>query len=55
MTEAGTSVPVINTFGFEYRLDTKVLVDIARKGNGAFSFIPDSGFVGTGEEEEMSC
>jgi hypothetical protein len=47
MTEAGTCVPVINTFGFGYRLDTKVLVDIASKGNGAFSFIPDSGFVGT--------
>lgn len=47
MTEAGTSVPVINTFGFGYRLDTKVLVDIASKGKGAFSFIPDSGFVGT--------
>jgi len=47
MTEAETCVPVINTFGFGYRLDTQVLVDIASKGRGAFSFIPDSGFVGT--------
>ena len=39
--------PSIYTFGFGYSLDTKLLVDIARTGKGCFSFIPDSGFVGT--------
>lgn len=39
--------PTIYTFGFGYSLDTKVLANIANVGNGTFSFIPDSGFVGT--------
>lgn len=39
--------PTIYTFGFGYSLDTKLLSDIANIGNGTFSFIPDSGFVGT--------
>jgi hypothetical protein len=39
--------PTIYTFGFGYELDTLLLVDIAKIGNGYFSFIPDSGFVGT--------
>jgi len=38
---------VINTYGFGYSLDSPLLVDLAAKGNGNFSFIPDSGFVGT--------
>ena len=42
-----TIKPTIYTFGFGYSLDTKVLANIARAGNGTFSFIPDSGFVGT--------
>ena len=42
-----TIKPTIYTFGFGYSLDTKVLADIANSGNGTFSFIPDSGFVGT--------
>jgi len=42
-----TIKPTIYTFGFGYSLDTKVLANIASVGNGTFSFIPDSGFVGT--------
>ena len=37
----------IYTFGFGYSLDTDLLINIAKAGNGHFSFIPDSGFVGT--------
>ena len=47
MIELKQIPPSIFTFGFGYNLDTMLLVDIARKGNGSFSFIPDSGFVGT--------
>ena len=42
-----TIKPTIYTFGFGYSLDTKLLANIANTGNGTFSFIPDSGFVGT--------
>lgn len=42
-----TVLPTIYTFGFGYSLDTKLLVDIAKVGNGSFSFIPDAGLVGT--------
>lgn len=37
----------INTFGFGYKLDSKLLVDLASIGDGSYSFIPDAGFVGT--------
>jgi len=40
-------IPSIYTFGFGYSIDTQLLVDIAKIGNGSFSYIPDSGFVGT--------
>ena len=40
-------IPNIYTYGFGYSLDTELLVNIAKIGNGNFSFIPDSGFVGT--------
>jgi len=38
---------VLGTFGFGYNLDSLLLRDIADEGNGAYSFIPDVGFVGT--------
>lgn len=38
----------INTFGFGYELDSKLLEDIAILGNsGSYGFIPDGSFVGT--------
>lgn len=37
----------INTFGFGYNLDSALLKDLAVEGDGMYSFIPDSGFVGT--------
>eukprot|EP01125_Pyxidicula_operculata_P009701 TRINITY_DN3181_c0_g1_i1.p1 TRINITY_DN3181_c0_g1~~TRINITY_DN3181_c0_g1_i1.p1 ORF type:complete len:683 (-),score=186.37 TRINITY_DN3181_c0_g1_i1:67-1959(-) len=37
----------INTFGFGYRLECQLLVDIAKEGNGSFNFIPDSSLTGT--------
>jgi hypothetical protein len=37
----------LNTFGFGYNLDSKLLLDLAVEGGGSYSFIPDSGFVGT--------
>lgn len=39
---------IINTFGFGYDLDSKLLEDIAVLGNsGSYAFIPDGSFVGT--------
>jgi len=38
---------IINTYGFGYNLDSTLLDDLAREGQGSYSFIPDSGFVGT--------
>lgn len=38
---------VINTYGFGYNLDSKLLQKIARVGNGNYGFIPDGTFVGT--------
>ncbi|KAG8928120.1 hypothetical protein FRC02_007356 [Tulasnella sp. 418] len=37
----------INTFGFGYDLDSQLLVNLATLGRGSYSFIPDSGMVGT--------
>jgi len=37
----------INTFGFGYNLDSRLLVDMSSAGSGSYSFIPDAGFVGT--------
>ena len=39
----------LNTFGFGYSLMSKLLMDLASVGGGTYSFIPDSGFVGTGK------
>lgn len=38
---------VVNTYGFGYNLDSKLLVELARATQGAYSFIPDIGLVGT--------
>eukprot|EP01084_Bolivina_argentea_P280435 479600_1 len=38
---------VIHTYGFGYSLDTKLLTQLAIRGNGYYSFIPDSTMVGT--------
>jgi len=40
-------LPTINTFGFGYNINSAMLLDIAKIGNGTYSFIPDAGFVGT--------
>ena len=37
----------INTFGFGYSLDSKLLRNLSTIGNGMYCFIPDAGFVGT--------
>lgn len=37
----------INTFGFGYALNSELLVDLAKGGNGTFAFIPDALIVGT--------
>ena len=38
----------INTFGFGYSLDSKLLEELAQLGNsGSYAFIPDGSFVGT--------
>lgn len=37
----------INTFGFGYNIDSKLLQELAEEGNGYYAFIPDSSFVGT--------
>lgn len=37
----------VNTFGFGYSLDSQLLHSLAKAGEGGYSFIPDSGFVGT--------
>ncbi len=45
--ETQNKCPIINTFGFGYSVDSKVLKEIANIGNGTFGFIPDGNFVGT--------
>ncbi|CAF1510461.1 unnamed protein product [Adineta ricciae] len=38
----------VNTFGFGYRLNSKLLEELADNGNtGSYAFIPDASFVGT--------
>jgi uncharacterized protein YegL len=37
----------INTFGFGYNLDSDLLQDVGKTGQGCYYFIPDSSFVGT--------
>ena len=38
---------VLSTFGFGYQADSVLLRELAVCGGGMYSFIPDSGFVGT--------
>lgn len=47
MSDSNLIIPNIYTFGFGNDLDTDLLVNIAKYGKGHFSYIPDSGFVGT--------
>jgi len=37
----------LNTFGFGYQLDSQLLVELAKEGNGTFAFIPDAVIIGT--------
>ena len=37
----------LHTFGFGYKLDSRLLAEIANWGNGLFGFIPDCSMVGT--------
>jgi len=37
----------VSTFGFGYSINSQLLVAVAKEGNGMYSFIPDSSFVGT--------
>jgi Mg-chelatase subunit ChlD len=37
----------INTFGYGYSLDSKLLIDISECGSGSYGYIPDSSMVGT--------
>ncbi|CAF5135170.1 unnamed protein product, partial [Rotaria sp. Silwood1] len=39
---------IVNTFGFGYKLNSKLLEDISILGNsGSYAFIPDGSFIGT--------
>jgi hypothetical protein len=38
---------IVHTFGFAYDLDSILLNDIAKEGNGMYAFIPDGTMVGT--------
>lgn len=37
----------LNTFGFGYNLDSKLLAELAQEGNGTYAFIPDAVILGT--------
>lgn len=46
-TNGGKYPGIINTFAFGYNLNSVMMRGIAVEGGGMYSFIPDSGFVGT--------
>ena len=46
-TIGGKYPGIISTFGFSNFCDSALLRDLASEGGGMYSFIPDSGFVGT--------
>jgi len=37
----------VNTFGFGYSLDSKLLLNLSKIGGGIYSFIPDAKILGT--------
>jgi hypothetical protein len=43
---AGDTSVVVSTFGFGYDLDSALLLAIARRCGGSYTFVPDAGFVG---------
>lgn len=47
LKEMGTIVPTIHTFGFGFQLRSGLLKSIAEFGRGNYSFIPDTGMIGT--------
>lgn len=47
LREMSTIVPTINTFGFGFQLRSGLLKSIAEFGRGNYSFIPDTGMIGT--------
>ena len=38
---------ILNTYGFTYNLDSELLSNLAKIGNGYYGFIPDASFIGT--------
>jgi Mg-chelatase subunit ChlD len=46
-SNGGVYPATISTFGFGYSLQSELLNEISLEGGGSYSFIPDSGFVGT--------
>jgi len=46
-TLATTNQWALHTFGFGYQLDSELLTQLAKWGNGIFGFIPDCSMVGT--------
>lgn len=47
LKEMGTVIPTIHTFGFGFQLRSGLLKSIAEFGRGNYSFIPDTGMIGT--------
>ena len=45
--DAGHLKCSLNTFGFGYNIESKLLSELATDGGGAYGFIPDCSFVGT--------
>lgn len=47
LKEMGIIIPTIHTFGFGFQLRSGLLKSIAEFGRGNYSFIPDTGMIGT--------
>jgi len=52
--EGGRLPCSVNTFGFGYELDSKLLSELAIEGEGQYSFIPDAGLIGNAFVHAMS-